>query len=59
VLCLCDETSGLLLANNAWALRSRGPQAVMVTVPGGGHAPAPNTSEQWSLVGRGLGCPIE
>ena len=50
VLCLRGETSDLLLPETAEAMRTRGPQAVVVTVPGCGHAPALNTPEQWALV---------
>lgn len=54
VLCLRGETSDLLLPETAEAMRSRGPQAVVVTVPGCGHAPALNTPEQLTLIERFL-----
>lgn len=54
VLCLRGETSDLLLPETVEAMRSRGPQAVVVTVPGCGHAPALNTPEQWQLISRFL-----
>jgi pimeloyl-ACP methyl ester carboxylesterase len=52
VLCLRGETSDLLLPETADAMRSRGPRAVVVTIPGCGHAPALNTPEQYALVER-------
>ncbi len=52
VLCLRGETSDLLLAETAEAMRQRGPRAVVVTIPGCGHAPALNTPEQVALVER-------
>ena len=54
VLCLRGEDSDLLLAETAEAMRSRGPGAVVVTIPGCGHAPALNTPEQLGLVERFL-----
>ncbi len=54
VLCLRGETSDLLLPETAEAMRTRGPQAVVVTIPGCGHAPALNTPEQYALVERFL-----
>lgn len=54
VLCLRGESSDLLLPEVAEAMRARGPQAVVVTVPGCGHAPALNTPEQFALVERFL-----
>lgn len=54
VLCLRGETSDLLLPEVAEAMRTRGPQAVVVTIPGCGHAPALNTPEQVALVERFL-----
>lgn len=54
VLCLRGESSDLLLADTAEAMRTRGPMAVVVTVPGCGHAPALNTPEQFALVERFL-----
>ena len=52
VLCLRGESSDLLLPETAEAMRVRGPQAVVVTVPNCGHAPALNTPEQFALVER-------
>lgn len=52
VLCLRGETSDLLLPETADAMRQRGPRAVVVTIPGCGHAPALNTPEQYALVER-------
>jgi pimeloyl-ACP methyl ester carboxylesterase len=52
VLCLRGETSDLLLPETADAMRQRGPRAVVVTMPGCGHAPALNTPEQYALVER-------
>ena len=54
VLCLRGETSDLLLPDTAEAMRVRGPRAVVVTIPGCGHAPALNTPEQFALVERFL-----
>lgn len=53
-LCLRGETSDLLLAQTAEAMRRRGPRAVVVTVPGCGHAPALNVPEQIAVVERFL-----
>jgi pimeloyl-ACP methyl ester carboxylesterase len=53
-LCLRGETSDLLLPEVAEAMRSRGPRAVVVTIPGCGHAPALNVPEQFALVERFL-----
>jgi pimeloyl-ACP methyl ester carboxylesterase len=53
-LCLRGETSDLLLSEVAEAMRSRGPRAVVVTIPGCGHAPALNVPEQFALVERFL-----
>jgi pimeloyl-ACP methyl ester carboxylesterase len=53
-LCLRGETSDLLLPEIAEAMRSRGPRAVVVTIPGCGHAPALNVPEQFALVERFL-----
>ena len=53
-LCLRGESSDLLLPEVADAMRSRGPRAVVVTIPGCGHAPALNVSEQFALVERFL-----
>jgi pimeloyl-ACP methyl ester carboxylesterase len=55
VLCLRGETSDLLLPPVADDMRRRGPRAVVITIPGCGHAPALNTAEQFALVGRFLG----
>ncbi len=54
VLCLRGEDSDLLLPKVADAMRKRGPQAVVATIAGCGHAPALNTPEQISLVERFL-----
>ncbi|HXC38555.1 MAG TPA: alpha/beta hydrolase [Burkholderiales bacterium] len=53
-LCLRGETSDLLLPEVAEEMRRRGPRAVVVTIPGCGHAPALNVPEQISLVERFL-----
>ncbi len=53
-LCLRGEASDLLLPEVADAMRSRGPRAVVVTIPGCGHAPALNVAEQLALVERFL-----
>ena len=53
-LCLRGESSDLLLPETAEAMRSRGPRAVVVTIPGCGHAPALNVPEQFALVERFL-----
>ena len=52
VLCLRGESSDLLLPEVAEAMRTRGPRAVVATIPGCGHAPALNTPEQIALVER-------
>jgi pimeloyl-ACP methyl ester carboxylesterase len=52
VLCLRGEASDLLLPPVAEDMRRRGPCAVVITIPGCGHAPALNTAEQFALVGR-------
>ena len=54
VLCLRGEASDLLLPEVAEAMRVRGPRAVVVTIPGCGHAPALNTPEHFALVERFL-----
>lgn len=54
VLCLRGATSDLLLAETADEMRRRGPRAVVVTIPGCGHAPALNVPEQLQLVERFL-----
>jgi pimeloyl-ACP methyl ester carboxylesterase len=51
-LCLRGETSDLLLPEVAEEMRKRGPRAVVVTIPGCGHAPALNVPEQLALVER-------
>jgi len=53
-LCLRGETSDLLLPEVADEMRSRGPKAVVVTIPGRGHAPALNVPDQFALVERFL-----
>lgn len=55
VLCLRGADSDLLLRETADAMRSRGPRAVVVEIPGCGHAPALNTPEQYALVERFFG----
>lgn len=52
VLCLRGEHSDLLLPDTAEAMRTRGPRAVVATIPGCGHAPALNTEAQIGLVER-------
>jgi pimeloyl-ACP methyl ester carboxylesterase len=54
VLCLRGENSDLLSRHTAEAMRTRGPRAVVVEIPGCGHAPALNTEEQFALVARFL-----
>jgi pimeloyl-ACP methyl ester carboxylesterase len=54
VLCLRGESSDLLLADTAEQMRLRGPRAVVVEVPGCGHAPALNTAEHFGIVERFL-----
>jgi pimeloyl-ACP methyl ester carboxylesterase len=54
VLCLRGESSDLLPVEVADEMRRRGPRAVVVTIPGCGHAPALNVPEQWQLVERFL-----
>ena len=53
-LCLRGESSDLLLADTADEMRKRGPRAVVVTIPGCGHAPALNVPDQLALVERFL-----
>ena len=53
-LCLRGESSDLLLADTTEEMRRRGPRAVVVTIPGCGHAPALNVPEQFALVERFL-----
>ncbi len=52
VLVLRGADSDLLLPQVAEAMRNRGPRAVVVTIPGCGHAPALNTPAQFALVER-------
>ena len=52
VLCLRGESSDLLLADTAEAMRTRGPRAVVATIADCGHAPALNTPAQMALVER-------
>jgi pimeloyl-ACP methyl ester carboxylesterase len=52
VLALRGASSDLLLPDVAEHMRSRGPRAVVVTLPGCGHAPALNTPEHFALVER-------
>ncbi len=54
VLCLRGEASDLLLRETVDAMRERGPRAVVVEIPGCGHAPALNTPEQFALIERFL-----
>lgn len=54
VLVLRGESSDLLLPEVAEAMRTRGPRAVVATIPDCGHAPALNTPEQFALVERFL-----
>jgi pimeloyl-ACP methyl ester carboxylesterase len=54
VLCLRGEASDLLLRETAEQMRNSGPRAVVVEIPGCGHAPALNTPEQYALVERFL-----
>ena len=54
VLCLRGVDSDLLLRETTEQMRRRGPRAVVVEIPGCGHAPALNTPEQFALVERFL-----
>jgi pimeloyl-ACP methyl ester carboxylesterase len=54
VLCLRGESSDLLLPEIAEEMRKRGPRAVVVTIPGCGHAPALNVPDQLQVVERFL-----
>ena len=54
VLCLRGESSDLLLPDTAEAMRNRGPRALVIEIPGCGHAPALNTPAQYALVERFL-----
>ena len=47
VLCLRGESSDLLLRETADAMRNRGPRAVVIEIPGCGHAPAPS-QQRWN-----------
>ena len=53
-LCLRGAESDLLLQDTADEMRRRGPRAVVVTIPGCGHAPALNEPGQFSLIERFL-----
>lgn len=53
-LCLRGEDSDLLLPDTAEEMRSRGPGAVVVTIPGCGHAPALNVPDQVAMIRRFL-----
>jgi len=53
-LCLRGEASDLLLPETAEQMRQRGPRAVVVTIPGCGHAPALNVPDQLNLIERFL-----
>jgi pimeloyl-ACP methyl ester carboxylesterase len=53
-LCLRGESSDLLLADTAEEMRKRGPRAVVVTIPGCGHAPALNVPDQFAVIERFL-----
>ena len=53
-LCLRGESSDLLLPEVTDQMRSRGPRAVVVLIPGCGHAPALNVPDQLALVERFL-----
>jgi len=48
-----DQQLGIL-QETAEEMRSRGPGAVVVTIPGCGHAPALNVPDQIALVRRFL-----
>ncbi len=52
VLVLRGADSDLLPPAVAESMRNRGPRAVVVTIPGCGHAPALNTPAQFALVER-------
>ena len=52
MLVLRGAHSDLLLPEVAEAMRNRGPRAVVVNIPGCGHAPALNTPAQLTLVQR-------
>ncbi len=54
MLCLRGESSDLLLPETADEMRKRGPRAVVVTIPGCGHAPALTVPDQLQLVERFL-----
>ena len=55
VLGLRGAHSDLLLPEVAEQMRQRGPRAVVVEIPGCGHAPALNTAPQLELIERFLG----
>ena len=52
VLCLRGESSDLLEPAVAEQMRQRGPRAVVVEIPGCGHAPALNVPAHFALVER-------
>jgi pimeloyl-ACP methyl ester carboxylesterase len=54
VMCLRGETSDLLEAEVAQAMRERGPKAEVIEIPRCGHAPALNVPEHFALVDRCL-----
>jgi pimeloyl-ACP methyl ester carboxylesterase len=54
VLCLRGEASDLLLRETTEQMRRRGPRAVVVEVPGCGHAPALNIPQQFAIIERFL-----
>ena len=54
VLCLRGAESDLLLPDTVEQMRQRGPRAVVVEIPGCGHAPSLNTPEQFALIERFL-----
>lgn len=54
VLCLRGEHSDLLLRETVERMRERGPRAAIVEIAGCGHAPALNTSAQYTLIERFL-----
>jgi pimeloyl-ACP methyl ester carboxylesterase len=50
----CAASTPTCCCPRSEAMRARGPRAVVVTIPGCGHAPALNTPEQFALVERFL-----
>jgi pimeloyl-ACP methyl ester carboxylesterase len=54
VMCLRGQTSDLLEAEVAQAMRERGPKAEVIEIPGCGHAPALNVPAHFELVDRCL-----